>query len=131
MNHGLIVETILRKRVANLAPIETSIVANNNTTKTHRSKIPNDDISINPFNYSVSQRPNIIDSIDAQLQKVLKIKVGVTLSVEVVTPMKNDEITALLNSSLATIALSITDEKYFDNVDQSMCRLSLFISCSS
>ena len=59
------------------------------------------------------------------------MKVGVTLSLEFVTPLKNNEITALFNSSLATIALSITDEKYFDNVDQSMSRLSLFISCSS
>ena len=128
---GLNVENVPWKRVANPASIEATTVAIKNGFTTHCSKLPKDELSIDPFNYLVSQQPNIMDFIDAELQKVPNVKVGISISVDVVKPLNNDKITAFFNSCQFRNAHSITDEEYLDHVDQLMSKLNIFISCGS
>jgi len=130
-DHGLNVENVPRKRIANPASIEATTVAINNRFKTHCLKLPKDELSIDPFNYLVSQQTNIMDFIDAELQKVPNMKVGISISVDLVKPLNNDKITAFFNSCLVRIAHSITDEEYLDHVDQLMSKLNVFASCGS
>ena len=130
-NHGLNVENIPRKRVANPAPIKATTVAINNRFKTHCRKLPKAGLSIDPVNCLVSQQPNIMDFIDAELQKVPNMKLVFSISVDLVKPLNNDKITAFFNSCLARIADSITDEDYFDYVDQLMSEFNVFASCGS
>ena len=69
-DHGLNVKNFPRKRVANPPTIEASTAAINNRYKTHSLKLPTGEHSIDPVKYLVSQQPNIMDFIDAKLQKV-------------------------------------------------------------
>ena len=68
-----------------------------------------------------------MDFIDAELLKVPNMKVFV----ELVKPPNNGKITAFFNSCLVRIAHSITDEEYFDHVDQIMSKLNVFAPCGS
>ena len=65
--------------------------------------------------------------IDSELQKVPNMKIGLTIAVDLVKPLNNDKITAFFNSFLSKIA-NITDEEYFDHVDQLMSKLNVFAS---
>ena len=128
---GLNVKNVPQKRFANPASIEATTVALNNRFTTHCLKLPKDELSIDPFNYLVLHQPNIMDFVDAQLQKVLNMKVGISISVDLVEPLNNDKVTAFFNSCLVRIAHSITDEEYRDHVDQLMSKLNVFASCGS
>ena len=128
-DHGLNVENVPRKKIANPASIEATTVAMNNRFTTHCLKLPEDELSIDPFSYLASQQPNIMDFIDAELQKVPNMKVGISISVDLVKPLNNDKITAFFISCLVRIAHSITDEEYLVHVDQLMSKLNVFSSC--
>ena len=130
-DHGLNVENIPRKRVVNPASIEATTVALNKRFTTHCLKLPKDELSIDPFKYLVLQQTNIMDLIDAELHKVSNMKVGISISVDLVKPLNVDGITAFFNSCLVRIAHSITDEEYLDHVDQLMSKLNVFASCGS
>ena len=106
-------------------------MALNNQFKTHCLKLPKDELSIDPFNYLVSQQQSIIDFIDAELQKVPIMENGFTIAVDLVKPLNNDKVTAFFKSFLARIANNITDEEYLDHVDQLMSKLNVFASCGS
>ena len=59
------------------------------------------------------------------------MKIGLTIAVDLVKPLKNDKVTTFFNSFLARIANNITDEDYLDLVDQLMSKLNVFASCGS
>ena len=130
-DHGLNAESVPRKRVANPASIEAAPGKINNRFKTRCLKLPKDELYIDPFNYLVSQQPNKTDLIDAELQKVRNVKVGISISVDLAKPLNNDKIKAFFIPCLARIAHSITDEKYFDHGDQLLSKLIVFTSCGS
>ena len=54
--HGLAEENLTRKGNGNLSQVEATTVAVKNRFKTHCLKLPKDELSIDPFNYLVSQR---------------------------------------------------------------------------
>ena len=60
-----------------LHQLKPTTVAIKNRFTTHCLQLPKDELSIDPFNYLVSQQPNVMDSIDAELQKVPNMKVGI------------------------------------------------------
>ena len=64
-----------------------------------------------------------MDFIDAELQKVPNMKIGITIAVDLVKPLNKDNVTAFFKSFLPTIANNITDEEYLDHVDQLMSQL--------
>ena len=66
--HGLAEENLTHKGNGNLAQVEATTVAVNNRFKTHCLKLPRDELSIDPFNYLVSQQQSIIGFIHAELQ---------------------------------------------------------------
>ena len=123
--HGLAEENLTRKGNGNPAQVEATTVAVNNRFKTHCLKLPKDELSIDPFNYLVSQQRSKIDFIDAELQKVPNVKIGFTIAVDLVKPLNNDKVTTFFNSFLARIA-NIKDEEYLDHVDQLMSKLNVF-----
>ena len=129
--HGLAEENLTIKGNGNPAQVEATTVAVNNRFKTHCLKLQNDEISIDPFNYLVSQQQSIKDFIDAELQKVPNMKNGFTIAVDLVEQLNNDKVTAFFISFLAKIANNITDEEYLDHVDQLMSKLKVFASCGS
>ena len=130
--HRLSEENVPRKRTGNPAQVEATTVAVNNRFKTHCLKLPKEEISIiDPFNFLVIHQQSIMDFIDAELQKVANMKIGLTIAVDLVKPLNNDKVTAFFNSFLARIANNITDEEYLDHVDQLMSKLNVFASCGS
>ena len=72
-----------------------------------------------------------MDFIDNELQKVANMKIGLTIAVNLVKPLNNDEVTGLFNSFVARIANNITDEEYLDHVDKLISKLNVFASCGS
>ena len=130
-DHGLNEENVPWKRVANPASTEATTMAINNRFTTHCLKLLKDDLSIDPFIYLVSQQPNIMDFIDANLQKVPNMKDGLSISVDLVKPLNNDKITVFFNSFLVSIAHSITDEEYLDHLGQLRPKLNVFAFCGS
>ena len=128
--HGLAEENLPRKGNGDPDQVEATTVAVNNRFKTHCLKLPKDELSIDPFNYLVSQQQSIIDFIDDELQKVPNLKRGFTIAVDLVNSLNNDKVTAFFNSFLARIA-NITNEKYLDHVDQLMSKLNVFASSGS
>ena len=125
-DHGMNVKKNFPWKTANPASIEVTTVANNNRSKTHCLKLPRDKFSFDPFSFLVLQQPNIMDFIDAELQKVPDMRVGVSISINLVKPVNNDTITAFFNSGIVKTAHSITDEEYLDHVDQVMSKLNVF-----
>ena len=77
------------------------------------------------------QQPNTMHFLDAEIQKVLKIKTDISNSVDLVKPLSNDKITAFFKSCLARIAHSITDEEHFDHVNQLISKLNVFATSAS
>ena len=72
-----------------------------------------------------------MDFIQTVLQKVPILKVGITISVNLVKLLNNDKITAFFSSCLARTAKSSTDEEYLDHVEQLLCELNILASCDS
>ena len=68
--HGLAEENLTGEGNRNPSQVEATTVAVNKRFKTHCLKLPKDELSIDPFNYLVSQQQSIIDFIDAEFQKV-------------------------------------------------------------
>ena len=130
--HGLAEENLARKGNRDPAQVEaTTTVAVKNRFETHCLKLPKDELSIDPFNYLVSQQQSVIDFIDAELHKFPNMKIGFTIAVELVKLLNKDKVTAFFNSFLARIANNITDEEYLNHVDQLMSKLNVFASCGS
>ena len=130
--HRLPDDNIPRKGTGNPAQVEATTVAVNNRFRMHCSKLPREEISVSdPFNYLVMHQQGIMDFIATELQKVPKMKVGLTIAVNLVKPSNNDKVTAFFNSFLARTANNITDEEYLDHVDQLMSKLNVFASCGS
>ena len=129
-DHGLNMEKVPGKEVANPEPIESTTVAIDNRFKTHCLKLPRDEISIGPFNFLVSQQPNKIDFIDAELQKVPNSKVGIFIYFDLLKPqtMTKYSLRYFLSGEKC---YSITDEEYLDHVGQLMSKLLVFASCGS
>ena len=125
--HGLAEENLTRKGNGNPAQVEATTVAVNNK----RLKLPKYELSIDPFNYLISQQQSIIDFIDAELQRVPNMKIGFNIAVDLVKPLNNVKVTAFFNSFLARITNNITDEEYLDHVDQLISKLKVFASCGS
>ena len=109
---------LTRQGNGNPAPIEATTVAVNNRFRTHCLKLPKDELSTDPFNYSVSQQHSKLDFIDTELQKIPDIKIGFTIAVDLVKPL--NKVTAFFNSFLARIAKKTTYEEYLDHLDQLM-----------
>ena len=129
--HTLPEENVSRKRTGNPAQVETTTVAVNNRFKTHCLKLPKEEVSIiDPFKYLVMHQQSIMDFIDTERQNVPNMKIGLTITVDLVKPLNNDNVTAFFNSFLAESA-NTTDEEYLDQVDQVMSRLDVFPSCGS
>ena len=72
-----------------------------------------------------------MDFIQTELRKVPILKVGITISVNLVKLLNNDKITAFFSSCLARTAKSSTDEDYLDHVEQLLCELNILASCDS
>ena len=129
--HRLPDENIPRKVTGNPDQVEATTVAVNNRFRMHCLKLPREEISvIDPFNYLVMHQRGIKDFIDTELQKVPRMKTGLTIAVDLVKPLNNDKVTAFFNSFLGRTA-NVTDEKYLDHVDQPMSKLNVFASCGS
>ena len=124
-------DNIPRKKTGNPDQVEATTVAVENRFRMHCLKLPREISVIDPFNYLVMHQQGIMDFIDTELQKVFKMKIGLTIAVDLVKPLNNDKVTAFFNSFLARTANNITDEKYLDHVDQPMSKLNVFASCGS
>ena len=113
------------------AQVEATTVAVTYRFKTHCLKMPKDELSIDTFNYLLSQQQSLMDFVDAELKKVPNMIIGITIAVDLMKPVNNDKVLAFFNSFVARIATNITDEEYLDHVDQLKPKLNVSASCGS